>query len=263
MHEQLRASNRPVALAEALADHLGDGVDEEGHEKEDPRRQEQHPIEGASVGSLRDLHRDVGGERAHAVEDRPVEDRGVAGGHEHDHGLPHRPPEADHHRREDAGARGGEHHPGGGLPPAGSQGQGGGGQVRGDAREGVLRDREDDRDHREAHGDAHHHAVALVVDEVEGRLQPELEVAAEEQGLDGGADLHGHHPAQHEQGQDQRDLHAGLQPARSEEHTSELQSRENLVCRLLLEKKKKKNNIILCINKKKKKKKIKKKKTNY
>src|SRR6266511_5767300 len=34
----------------------------------------------------------------------------------------------------------------------------------------------------------------------------------------------------------------GLCPAnRSEEHTSELQSRENLVCRLLLEKKKKKN----------------------
>src|SRR5436309_12177267 len=30
---------------------------------------------------------------------------------------------------------------------------------------------------------------------------------------------------------------------RSEEHTSELQSRENLVCRLLLEKKKKKHNI--------------------
>src|SRR5690606_40261689 len=31
-------------------------------------------------------------------------------------------------------------------------------------------------------------------------------------------------------------------PHRSEEHTSELQSRENLVCRLLLEKKKKKRN---------------------
>src|SRR5207302_2786428 len=31
-------------------------------------------------------------------------------------------------------------------------------------------------------------------------------------------------------------------PVRSEEHTSELQSRENLVCRLLLEKKKKKKN---------------------
>src|SRR5690606_41673167 len=30
----------------------------------------------------------------------------------------------------------------------------------------------------------------------------------------------------------------GLRPRRSEEHTSELQSRENLVCRLLLEKKK-------------------------
>src|SRR5690606_41703151 len=32
----------------------------------------------------------------------------------------------------------------------------------------------------------------------------------------------------------------GLRAWRSEEHTSELQSRENLVCRLLLEKKKKK-----------------------
>src|SRR5215217_9471052 len=38
---------------------------------------------------------------------------------------------------------------------------------------------------------------------------------------------------------------------RSEEHTSELQSRQYLVCRLLLEKKKKKN-IILSLQKKKK-----------
>src|SRR5690606_40860119 len=36
------------------------------------------------------------------------------------------------------------------------------------------------------------------------------------------------------------DLDKATQEARSEEHTSELQSRENLVCRLLLEKKKKK-----------------------
>src|SRR2546430_7142552 len=36
-------------------------------------------------------------------------------------------------------------------------------------------------------------------------------------------------------------LHGLLQPVRSEEHTSELQSQSNLVCRLLLEKKK--NNI--------------------
>src|SRR5690606_17770988 len=34
--------------------------------------------------------------------------------------------------------------------------------------------------------------------------------------------------------------HNNLEPERSEEHTSELQSRENLVCRLLLEKKKNK-----------------------
>src|SRR5690349_23451158 len=37
-------------------------------------------------------------------------------------------------------------------------------------------------------------------------------------------------------------LHAGRSQVRSEEHTSELQSRRDLVCRLLLEKKKKKNN---------------------
>src|SRR6266511_5532959 len=41
-------------------------------------------------------------------------------------------------------------------------------------------------------------------------------------------------------------------PARSEEHTSELQSRENLVCRLLLEKKKKKKKHIIFEKKKKK-----------
>src|SRR4051812_49953464 len=35
-----------------------------------------------------------------------------------------------------------------------------------------------------------------------------------------------------------------LQPRRSEEHTSELQSHVNLVCRLLLEKKKKKKRIL-------------------
>src|SRR5437667_2648955 len=47
-----------------------------------------------------------------------------------------------------------------------------------------------------------------------------------------------------------------LQPARSEEHTSELQSHHDLVCRLLLEKKKKKQ-------KKKKIKKIRTKKMNH
>src|SRR5438132_10783058 len=38
----------------------------------------------------------------------------------------------------------------------------------------------------------------------------------------------------------------GAAGARSEEHTSELQSHSDLVCRLLLEKKKKKKNAIIC-----------------
>src|SRR5690606_41593162 len=41
----------------------------------------------------------------------------------------------------------------------------------------------------------------------------------------------------------QSNLITQLAPIRSEEHTSELQSRENLVCRLLLEKKKRNKNM--------------------
>src|SRR2546422_1118644 len=50
------------------------------------------------------------------------------------------------------------------------------------------------------------------------------------EGPDGGGELHGRQP-------------------RSEEHTSELQSRLQLVCRLLLEKKKKRNSAITRIQK--------------
>src|SRR5215216_8189085 len=46
---------------------------------------------------------------------------------------------------------------------------------------------------------------------------------------------------------------AAAWPVRSEEHTSELQSPDHLVCRLLLEKKKKKNSMTELLKKKKKK----------
>src|SRR5476651_2044668 len=57
-----------------------------------------------------------------------------------------------------------------------------------------------------------------------------------------------------ERERDHRRQEAGAEErqGRSEEHTSELQSRQYLVCRLLLEKKKKKNIMIFVINKKKK-----------
>src|SRR3712207_7297877 len=51
------------------------------------------------------------------------------------------------------------------------------------------------------------------------------------------------HPQQHrdgQRGQDHQPAHGRRAALRSEEHTSELQSRQYLVCRLLLEKKKKK-----------------------
>src|SRR5690606_41371861 len=46
-------------------------------------------------------------------------------------------------------------------------------------------------------------------------------------------------PVRRRQGDDVLRSGSQVSPVRSEEHTSELQSRENLVCRLLLEKKKK------------------------
>src|SRR3712207_7984191 len=61
-----------------------------------------------------------------------------------------------------------------------------------------------------------------------------------------------HHPAGDGGAQRGVGVLAGLQPVevqgRSEEHTSELQSRQYLVCRLLLEKKKKKKNTIYLEN---------------
>src|SRR2546427_9484184 len=52
-------------------------------------------------------------------------------------------------------------------------------------------------------------------------------------------------------GDDRPRMRAELERVRSEEHTSELQSQSNLVCRLLLEKKKKKKEIHKCRSMKK------------
>src|SRR5437667_4755356 len=49
-----------------------------------------------------------------------------------------------------------------------------------------------------------------------------------------------HVDAEHPRAFAMREVAAGIAKARSEEHTSELQSHHDLVCRLLLEKKKKK-----------------------
>src|SRR6266496_4484603 len=64
------------------------------------------------------------------------------------------------------------------------------------------------------------------------------------------SDAHGRHERQAAR----RRRAARLPRSRSEEHTSELQSRRDLVCRLLLEKKKKKKSRFLSYKKKKKKK---------
>src|SRR2546430_10165685 len=56
---------------------------------------------------------------------------------------------------------------------------------------------------------------------------------------DDGQGEHGERSKIHRQG------HPGLRDRRSEEHTSELQSQSNLVCRLLLEKKKHKIHLLL------------------
>src|SRR6266511_2213518 len=78
-------------------------------------------------------------------------------------------------------------------------------------------------------------------------------VAADRSARGAGGDPRTVRPERVGRGQHRRPaLGAGF-GARSEEHTSELQSRENLVCRLLLEKKKKNTHTILSIKNKNKK----------
>src|SRR5205809_3978624 len=62
----------------------------------------------------------------------------------------------------------------------------------------------------------------------------------------GGQPLPLHRVRQHRQSGPVRGFHHERREGRSEEHTSELQSRLHLVCRLLLEKKKKSNYIYTC-----------------
>src|SRR5690606_42109176 len=69
-----------------------------------------------------------------------------------------------------------------------------------------------------------------------GALPPTRRAAADRAVLPGGCAA-GPAPAPARAVAADRGAAAGLVAARSEEHTSELQSRENLVCRLLLEKK--------------------------
>src|SRR3712207_6938861 len=69
---------------------------------------------------------------------------------------------------------------------------------------------------------------------------PDGDHAPDERGA--GAQVAGHLPVDDEQEDDRRDAahhdrEVRVEPHRSEEHTSELQSRQYLVCRLLLEKK--------------------------
>src|SRR2546427_1932825 len=66
------------------------------------------------------------------------------------------------------------------------------------------------------------------------------------------ASRHGCHQSQGSTGECQGLCGFALRERRSEEHTSELQSQSNLVCRLLLEKKKKTKDINLVIRKKNK-----------
>src|SRR5690606_39318223 len=80
------------------------------------------------------------------------------------------------------------------------------------------------------HGDHHDHLVCLRCGRVEEFFDEDIERRQREIATDRGFTLQDHSLA----------LYGYCnKPDRSEEHTSELQSRENLVCRLLLDKKKK------------------------
>ena len=67
------------------------------------------------------LERDVGGQRAHRLQDRVRDAHRVAGHHDHRHGLAHRAAHAEDDRGDDSRARGGQHHAADGLPLRGAE----------------------------------------------------------------------------------------------------------------------------------------------
>ncbi len=148
------------------------------------------------------FHCNVGCQGAQAFEQVHFHDRGVTGGHQHDHGFTDRTAHADHQRREDARARGEDHHAGHGLPRCGTEGQGAQGQTARHAEHGVFGDGVDVRDDREAHGQADHQGVALVVGDAQVVGDPHAHVAAEE-------------PVLHER------AHVQRQPAYEQDHRNQ------------------------------------------
>ena len=178
-----------------LAEDLRGGVDEEGHEEQHHGAQKQGAIERAEVGRLGQFDGDVGGQGAHAGKDIEVGDRGVAGGHDDDHGFPHRPAQTDHDGGEDAGRSGGQHDPDGGLPPAGAQSQRSRAKGFGDIAEGILGDGEDDGDDGEAHDKTDHERIALLEAQSGDRGVPEPEIGDAHAGL--GIGHHEEHPFDH------------------------------------------------------------------
>src|SRR3989442_1530225 len=92
----LASSELAVFLAQRLADDLRPGIEDKCHHKKQRGGKKWVSIEAPAVGRFRNLHRDVGGKRAKTVEQAPIHDRRIAGGHKHDHRFAHRPAEADH-----------------------------------------------------------------------------------------------------------------------------------------------------------------------
>ena len=84
---------------QALAHDLGQRVDKEGDHKQQQTTEEEHSVERALVRCLGQLHGDIGRDGAHAVEDVPIHDRGIARRHQHDHGFPDGAAEANHSGR--------------------------------------------------------------------------------------------------------------------------------------------------------------------
>src|SRR5262245_23694605 len=77
------ASELGILLPQALADDLRRGVHHESEEEQQEGGEKERAVERAAERRFGDLDRDVRGERAEAVEGIEVEDRRVAGRHEH------------------------------------------------------------------------------------------------------------------------------------------------------------------------------------
>ena len=145
------------------ANDLGDAVDKERHDEQRQGRQKQSSKVCRSGRCLGHLGRNRRREGLKSIKNVPVDDRRVAGGHEHDHRFADRAAQANHHRRKQPAHRRRNDNSQRRLPLGCAATERGRAKMRGNARQRVVGDRVNQWDDGKTHHESDDERVSLNV----------------------------------------------------------------------------------------------------